>query len=40
VRSIGVSNYVVHHLDELEQYKKELEDARGKGRGSAISEGQ
>jgi diketogulonate reductase-like aldo/keto reductase len=34
VRSIGVSNYGVHHLDELEAYIKELEAERGgAGRG-------
>ena len=32
VRSIGVSNYSVHHLDELEAYIKELEVERG-GKG-------
>ncbi|GLI74357.1 hypothetical protein PoHVEF18_002594 [Penicillium ochrochloron] len=38
VRSIGVSNYGVHHLDELEQYIGELEAERGgKGKGGVIS---
>lgn len=41
VRSIGVSNYGVHHLDELEAYIKELEDERGgAGKGGVISVGQ
>ncbi|KAK5806321.1 hypothetical protein VI817_000579 [Penicillium citrinum] len=38
VRSIGVSNYGVHHLDELEKYISTLEVERGgKGRGGVIS---
>lgn len=41
VRSIGVSNYGVHHLDELEQHIAELEKKRGgKGKGGVISVGQ
>jgi diketogulonate reductase-like aldo/keto reductase len=41
VRSIGVSNYGVHHLDELEQYIKQLESERGgPGKGGVISVGQ
>jgi diketogulonate reductase-like aldo/keto reductase len=41
VRSIGVSNYGVHHLDELEKHIRELEDERGgKGKGGLISVGQ
>ncbi|KAI5460886.1 NADP-dependent oxidoreductase domain-containing protein [Mariannaea sp. PMI_226] len=41
VRSIGVSNYGVHHLDELEQYIKQLEAERGgPGKGGVISVGQ
>jgi diketogulonate reductase-like aldo/keto reductase len=41
VRSIGVSNYGVHHLDELEQHIAELEKERGgKGKGGVISVGQ
>ncbi|KFY43673.1 hypothetical protein V494_01878 [Pseudogymnoascus sp. VKM F-4513 (FW-928)] len=41
VRSIGVSNYGVHHLDELEQHIKELEEERGgKGKGGVLSVGQ
>jgi diketogulonate reductase-like aldo/keto reductase len=41
IRSIGVSNYGVHHLDELEAYIKELEQERGGiGKGGVISVGQ
>lgn len=40
VRSIGVSNYGVHHLEELESYIKELEAERGQGKGGVISVGQ
>ena len=35
-----MSNYGVHHLDELESYIKELEDENGKGKGGEISVGQ
>jgi len=41
VRSIGVSNYGVHHLDELEGFIKELEVERGgPGKGGKIDVGQ
>lgn len=41
MRSIGVSNYGVHHLNELETHIKELEEERGgKGKGGVISVGQ
>ncbi|KAL9004028.1 MAG: hypothetical protein Q9188_003141 [Gyalolechia gomerana] len=40
IRSIGVSNYGVHHLDELESYIKELETRNGQGKGGKISVGQ
>ena len=41
VRSIGISNYGVHHLDELETHIKELEAERGgAGKGGVISVGQ
>jgi diketogulonate reductase-like aldo/keto reductase len=32
IRSLGTSNYDVHHLDEMEGYMKELEKKRGKAR--------
>jgi diketogulonate reductase-like aldo/keto reductase len=37
IRSIGVSNYGVHHLDELEAYIKETESHQGEGKGGLIS---
>ncbi|KAJ5246729.1 oxidoreductase [Penicillium chermesinum] len=37
VRSIGVSNYGVHHLNELEQHMCELEAERGQGKGGVLS---
>lgn len=40
IRSIGVSNYGVHHLDELEAYIKDLEKEGGPGAGGAIDVGQ
>jgi len=40
IRSIGVSNYGVHHLDELDAYISELEARNGKGKGGEISVGQ
>lgn len=40
VRSLGVSNYGVHHLDELEAYIRELEEERGSGKGGVLSVGQ
>ena len=40
IRSLGVSNYGVHHLNELESYIKELESQNGKGKGGEISVGQ
>ena len=40
IRSLGISNYGVHHLDELETHMKELEEERGKGKGGIISVGQ
>lgn len=40
IRSIGVSNYGVHHLDELEQWQKETEEKEGKGKGGVLSVNQ
>jgi diketogulonate reductase-like aldo/keto reductase len=37
IRSIGVSNYGVHHLDELEAWIEETEAKDGKGKGGVIS---
>lgn len=37
VRSIGVSNYGVHHLEELEEYIKEVDAKEGKGKGGVLS---
>ncbi|KAI0512812.1 2,5-diketo-D-gluconic acid reductase A [Xylaria bambusicola] len=38
LRSIGISNYGIHHLDELEQHMAELKSERGNG--GVISVGQ
>ncbi|KAI9659104.1 MAG: hypothetical protein M1821_002064 [Bathelium mastoideum] len=40
VRSIGVSNYGVHHLDELEAYIKKTEEEYGLGKGGVLSVNQ
>lgn len=41
IRSIGISNYGVHHLDELERHITELEAERGgKGKGGVVSVAQ
>ena len=40
IKSLGVSNYGVHHLDELKGYIEELEMQNGKGKGGEISVGQ
>jgi diketogulonate reductase-like aldo/keto reductase len=40
VRSIGVSNYGVHHLDELEAYIGSVDAERGPGAGGRIDVGQ
>jgi diketogulonate reductase-like aldo/keto reductase len=37
IRSIGVSNYGVHHLDELEAWIKETEAKEGSGKGGVLS---
>jgi diketogulonate reductase-like aldo/keto reductase len=36
IRSIGVSNYEMHNLTELETYIKEIEAERGPGKGGVI----
>jgi diketogulonate reductase-like aldo/keto reductase len=36
IRSIGVSNYGVHHLEELEQWIKSTEEKEGKGKGGVL----
>ncbi|RFU35155.1 hypothetical protein B7463_g1251, partial [Scytalidium lignicola] len=40
IRSLGISNYGIPHLKEMEEYIKELEEERGKGKGGVISVGQ
>ena len=40
IRSIGVSNYGVHHLQELEEYIKEVDAKEGKGKGGVLSVNQ
>jgi len=40
IRSLGISNYGVHHLNELEQHLKEIEQERGEGKAGVISVGQ
>jgi diketogulonate reductase-like aldo/keto reductase len=40
IRSLGVSNYGVHHLNELESHIKDLETRHGLGAGGTISVGQ
>jgi diketogulonate reductase-like aldo/keto reductase len=40
IRSIGVSNYGVHHLDELEEYIKETNAKDGAGKGGVLSVNQ
>ncbi|KAF1940145.1 aldo-keto reductase-like protein [Clathrospora elynae] len=37
IRSIGVSNYGVHHLDELEAWIEDTDKKEGKGKGGVIS---
>ncbi|KAI8932463.1 hypothetical protein NX059_010648 [Plenodomus lindquistii] len=37
IRSIGVSNYGVHHLNELEAWIKETEQKEGQGKGGVVS---
>lgn len=40
VRSIGVSNYGVHHLDELEKFITETDSSEGQGKGGVLSVNQ
>ena len=40
VKSIGVSNYGVHHLEELEAYIKSEEAQKGPGKGGILSVNQ
>jgi diketogulonate reductase-like aldo/keto reductase len=40
VRSIGVSNYGVHHLEELEEWIMHTEEKEGKGKGGVLSVNQ
>lgn len=40
IKSIGVSNYEVEHLEELEAWQKEVEKKEGKGKGGALSVNQ
>jgi len=40
IKSIGVSNYEVEHLEELEAWQKETEEKEGKGKGGALSVNQ
>ena len=40
IRSIGVSNYGVHHLEELEQWIKSQEAEKGQGKGGILSVNQ
>ncbi|CAI6334802.1 unnamed protein product [Periconia digitata] len=37
IRSIGVSNYGVHHLEELETYIKSVDEKEGPGKGGVLS---
>ncbi|KAF2496887.1 Aldo/keto reductase [Lophium mytilinum] len=40
IRSIGVSNYGVHHLEELEAWIKEVDGREGAGKGGVLSVNQ
>jgi len=40
IRSIGVSNYGVYHLDELETYIKSTDEKEGQGKGGVLSVNQ
>ncbi|KAF1968032.1 Aldo/keto reductase [Bimuria novae-zelandiae CBS 107.79] len=40
IRSIGVSNYGVHHLEELETYIQSIDEKEGKHKGGVLSVNQ
>ncbi|KAI9801868.1 MAG: hypothetical protein M1833_002182 [Piccolia ochrophora] len=40
IRSLGVSNYGLHHLAELEAHIKEVDEKEGPGTGGVVSVGQ
>jgi diketogulonate reductase-like aldo/keto reductase len=40
IRSIGVSNFGVHHLEELETYIQATDEKEGKGKGGVLSVNQ
>jgi diketogulonate reductase-like aldo/keto reductase len=40
IHSIGVSNYGVHHLEELEEYIKSVDERNGNGKGGVLSVNQ
>lgn len=40
IRSIGVSNYGIHHMEELQQWIKETEEEKGEGAGGVLSVNQ
>jgi diketogulonate reductase-like aldo/keto reductase len=40
IKSIGVSNYGVHHLEELEEYIKSEDSRKGAGKGGVLSVNQ
>lgn len=40
IRSLEISNYGVHHLDEMEVYMEELEEERGEDKVGVIDVGQ
>lgn len=40
IRSIGVSNFGVHHLEELQAWIQETEESEGKGKGGVLSVNQ
>lgn len=40
IRSIGVSNYGVHHLEELDAWIRQTEETEGRGKGGILSVNQ